>query len=135
MFVISESAWSAMFLGAAFKSIAILCASWLMALALSKRSAASRHILWTAAAAALVALPLLSISLPALRVPTGGLLAAVPSITFHADAKASKGGPIADAARSAARPGLPAPSAPSRLELALCLMLLWTAGAALALAQ
>ena len=135
MFVISESAWSAMFLGAALKSIAVLCAAWLIALGLRKRSAASRHLVWTAAAAALVALPLLSISLPVLRVHTGGLLAAVPSITFHADANASAGGPIADAARSATRPAAPAASTPWRLNLALCLMLLWTAGAALALAQ
>jgi TonB family protein len=135
MFVISESAWSAMFLGAAFKSIAVLCAAWLMALALRKRSAASRHLVWTAAAAALVALPLLSISLPALRVPTGGLLAAAPSITFHADANASGGGPAPRTAAPAARHAAPAPSAPWRLDLALCLMLLWTAGAAVALAQ
>src|ERR1039458_8165727 len=144
MFVISESAWSAMFLGAALKSIAVLCAAWLIALGLRKRSAASRHLVWTAAAAALVALPLLSISLPVLRVHTGGLLAAVPSITFHADANASAGGPITRAARSATRPAAPAASAPCsaaaasapwRLDLALCLMLLWTAGAALALAQ
>jgi len=133
MFVHSESVWSAMFLGAALKSIAVLCAAWLMALALRKRSAASRHLVWTAAAAALVALPLLSISLPVLRVPTGGLLAAVPSITFHADASASAGGAITRAAPPAARPATP--SAPRRLDLALCLMLLWTAGSALALAQ
>jgi TonB family protein len=90
---------------------------------------------WTAAAAALVALPLLSISLPALRVPTGGLLANAPSITFHADANASTVGPIARAASSAGRPAAPAPSSPWRLDLAFCLMLLWTAGTAAALAQ
>src|ERR1035438_246663 len=123
MFVISESAWSAMFLGAALKSIAVLCAAWLIALALRKRSAASRHIVWTAAAAALVALPLLSISLPALRVPTGGLLAAVPSITFHADANASAAGPITRAASSAARPAAPRRSAPWRFDAAPGLML------------
>src|ERR1017187_4235686 len=135
MFVISESAWSAMFLGAAFKSIAVLCAAWLMALALRRHSAASRHLVWTAAAAALVALPLLSISLPALRVPTGGLFAAAPNIIFRADANASAGGPISHAASPGVRPAAPAPSAPWRLDLALCLMLLWTAGSALALAQ
>ena len=135
MFVISESAWSAMFLGAALKSIAVLCAAWLMALALRKRSAASRHLVWTAAAAALVALPLLSISLPALRVPTGGLLAAAPGITFHADANASGGGPITRAASSAARPAAPRRSAPWRFDAALGLMLFWTAGTALVLAQ
>src|ERR1039458_6559271 len=134
MFVISESAWSAMFLGAALKSIAVLCAAWLIALALRKRSAASRHLVWTAAAAALVALPLLSISVPALRVPTGGLLSAAPGITFHAGAVASSGGPIPRAAPSAAHPAAHPPS-PWRLDLALCLMLLWTAGSALALAQ
>src|ERR1039458_5987845 len=131
MFVISESAWSAMFLGAALKSVAVLCAAWLMALALRKHSAASRHLVWTAAAAALVALPLLSLSLPALRVPT----AAVPSITFHADATASAGRPISRAASPNARPAAPPTSAPWRLNLATCLMLLWTAGTALALAQ
>jgi len=135
MFVINESAWSAMFLGAALKSIAVLCAAWLMALALRKRSAASRHLVWTAAAAALVALPLLSISLPALRVSTGGLLAAVPGITFHADATAAAGGPITRAASSAARPAAPAHTAPWRVDLVLCLMLLWTAGTAVALAR
>jgi len=134
MFVSSESAWSAMFLGAALNSIVVLCAAWLMAVALRKRSAASRHLVWTAAAAALVALPLLSISVPALRVPTGGLLAAVPNITFHADATASAGGPIAHGA-SGARRAAPARSAPWRLDPALWLMLLWTAGAALALVQ
>lgn len=135
MFVVSESAWSAMFLGAALKSIAVLCAAWLMALALRKRSAAARHLVWTAAAAALVALPLLSISLPALRVPTGGLLAAAPGITFQADAHASAGGPVTRAASSVVRRAAPAHTAPWRLDPALCLMLLWTAGTALALAQ
>jgi TonB family protein len=135
MFVISESAWSAMFLGAALKSVAVLCAAWLMALALRKHSAASRHLVWTAAAAALVALPLLSISMPALRVPTGGLLAAPPSITFHADANTSAGTAASHVASPNARPAAPPTSAPWRLNLATCLMLLWTAGTALALAQ
>jgi TonB family protein len=126
-----------MFLGAALKSVAVLCAAWLMALALRKRSAASRHLVWTAAAAALVALPLLSISLPALRVSTPGLLAAAPGIIFHADARASASGvgAMARDASPAAGTAAPARSVPWHLDLALCLMLLWTAGAALWLAQ
>src|SRR3954452_17948798 len=47
------------------KSTMILALAWLIALALGRRSAAARSLVWTAAFAALIALPLLSISLPA----------------------------------------------------------------------
>jgi TonB family protein len=137
MFILSESAWASMFAGAAIKSVAVLCAAWLMALALRKHSAASRHLVWTAAVAALVALPLFSLSLPAWRVETGGLLAAVPSVTFESDASAANAGPApaqTAAIRNTAPPVAAAP-APLRIDLPLCLMLLWTAGAALSLAQ
>src|SRR5260370_1602695 len=51
----------------ALKSTAILVAAWLCALLLRKRSAAARHLVWTAAAVAILALPILTGSLPALR--------------------------------------------------------------------
>ncbi|HXB68538.1 MAG TPA: TonB family protein [Candidatus Acidoferrales bacterium] len=70
---------------AALKSTLVLGAAWLMALALRGRSAAARHLVWTAAAAALLALPLLSISLPSLRLGAGGgLLPANLGLVFHA---------------------------------------------------
>ena len=50
--------------GIAIKSTMLLAAAWLAALILRARSAASRHIVWTACAAGLLALPLLSIWLP-----------------------------------------------------------------------
>jgi TonB family protein len=69
---------------AALKSTLVLGAAWLVALALRGRSAAARHLVWTAAAAALLALPLLSISLPSLRLGSGGgLLPANLGLVFH----------------------------------------------------
>src|SRR4030088_1004665 len=56
------------FVNVALKSTVVLGVAWLLAMVLRRRSAASRHLVWTAAAAALIALPLLSISLPSLRV-------------------------------------------------------------------
>src|SRR5260370_38855206 len=53
----------------ALKSTAILVAAWLCAFLLRKRSAAARHLVWTAAAGAVLALPILTVSLPALRLP------------------------------------------------------------------
>ena len=63
------SAWFSILMGAALKSTVVLGAAWLMAFLLRGRSAAARHLVWTAAAAAVLALPLLSVSLPALHVP------------------------------------------------------------------
>ncbi|HKA01082.1 MAG TPA: hypothetical protein VKE70_31435, partial [Candidatus Solibacter sp.] len=51
----------------AIKSGLVLAAAWLITLLLRRHSAASRHVVWTASAAAMLALPLLSISMPAMR--------------------------------------------------------------------
>jgi hypothetical protein len=53
----------------ALKSTVVLAVAALAALLLRRRSAAARHLVWTAAAVALLALPLLSGMLPSLRVP------------------------------------------------------------------
>ncbi|MCC6393552.1 MAG: TonB family protein [Bryobacterales bacterium] len=58
--------------GAALKSVLVLAAAWMAALALRRQSAAARHFVWSAAVAALLALPLLTLSLPALRIPPAG---------------------------------------------------------------
>jgi len=57
----------------AVKGTVILCAAWLVAWSLRGRSAATRHLVWTAAFAALLALPALTISLPQLRIPAPAL--------------------------------------------------------------
>src|ERR1035441_3151254 len=83
------SPWIAMLLGAALKSSIVLGAAWLLAFALRRRSAAARHLVWTAAAAALLALPLLSVSMPALRIRTSALAPFVPTVTFRTTAVAT----------------------------------------------
>lgn len=77
-----------LFAGVALKSAVVLGAAWLAALWLRKSSAATRHIVWTAAFAALLALPFLSMTLPALRVPVGGSLLG-SGFVFQANSSAS----------------------------------------------
>src|ERR1035441_2448456 len=74
----TASAWPIV-ASAALKSTLVLGAAWLMAYVLRGRSAAARHMVWTASAAALVALPFLSVGLPAwhLRWANAGLPAVV----------------------------------------------------------
>ncbi len=56
-------------IGIALKSAAILALAWGVAWLMRHRSAASRHVVWIAAAIALLALPFLSASLPDLKIP------------------------------------------------------------------
>jgi len=63
----TASAWPIL-ASAALKSTLVLGAAFLLSTLLRRRSAAARHIVWTASAAALVALPVLSMVLPAMRV-------------------------------------------------------------------
>src|ERR1035441_7222186 len=67
MFNWTASAWPIL-ASAALKSTLVLGVAWLIAWLLRGRTAGARHMVWTAAAAALVALPLLTVALPALRV-------------------------------------------------------------------
>ena len=67
-----------MLANAALKSTVVLAAASVIAWSLRKRSAAARHLVWTAAAAALLALPILStLRYPRLRIPakTAGAMA------------------------------------------------------------
>jgi TonB family protein len=74
--------------GAALKSVLILAAAWMAALAMRRQSAAARHFVWSAACAALLALPLLTLALPALRIPlTGSYLR--DGVVFRAVASAA----------------------------------------------
>jgi TonB family protein len=126
--------WFLLFAGAAVKSTAVLAVAWLAAFFLRRRSAAVRHLVWTGAAAAILALPFLSVSLPAVRIPgVAGLLPASTTVTFSADASAT----AETAARGTAeRPAAMAPGAASGLpDWRTMLMLLWAAGAAAVLAR
>jgi len=72
---VSESTWFSAIVGATLKSTVLLGGAWLVAFLLRRRSAAARHLVWTAAAAAVLALPFLSLSLPALPVHASSALA------------------------------------------------------------
>src|ERR1019366_2770368 len=103
MFNWTASAWPIL-ASAALKSTLVLGAAWLIAYLLRGRSAAARHMVWTASAAALVALPLLSVALPALRVRlANAVLPADAGIVFRATAATA-----AEAAGAAAAQQAPA---------------------------
>src|SRR5450432_1662943 len=119
---------------AALKSTFVLGAAWLVALAMRARSAAARHLVWTAAAAALLALPFLSVALQAL--PIGRAAAILPvnlGLVFHATGTAGVDAP-AVAMPSSPGAGKRAAGAPvPRLDGKSWLMLFWAAGVALSL--
>src|ERR1700689_472928 len=79
----STEAMFPIFIGAAVKSVAVLAAAWAVTFLMRKRSAASRHLVWTASAAALLALPFLSASLPQLQMPGGTLLSSMQAVMFQ----------------------------------------------------
>ena len=121
------------FVEAALKSTVVLSAAWLGVLALRGRSAAVRHVVWSAACAALLALPLLSMMLPSWRVPIAGSHL-VPGFLLHADAV----GAAQEGARQAAHDTaitVPLQSAPWLPGWPLLLTSLWAAGAAVSLGQ
>jgi TonB family protein len=130
MFNWTASAWPIL-ASAALKSTLVLGAAWLIAYLLRGRSAAARHMVWTAAAAALVALPLLTVALPALRVRVANaVLPADSGIVFRAAAKVPEpGGAVA--AKQAPAGRTPATAVPARgIDGKSALMLLWMAGIA-----
>ena len=128
------SEWFSFFVGAALKSTVVLGAAWSLAWALRGRSAALRHLVWTAAAAAVLALPFLSASLPVLRVPAvGALLPFDPAVVFQVASSAAvepPSSPVLPAAN--ARRAI---TAPRYGDWRIWLMLLWAAGAAAAFAR
>ena len=133
MWSFNESAWFPVFVLTAMKSAAVLGAAWLIAALMRRRSAAARHLVWTAAFAALLALPFLSAMMPPLHLSQSIPL---PDITFQATTGAT---PAADSAVAQAlrTSGVPAPGAPvpRRFDLRFWLMAIWAAGSALALLQ
>lgn len=123
----------AMFAMTALKSLALLAAAWVAAALAGRRSAAARHQVWTAAFAALLALPLLEVSLPPLRVQHSLPLA---DVVFRATAAAPVETAEARELVAAGAGGSHSVAPPARaIDLRVGLMLLWAAGALLALAQ
>ncbi len=77
---------------AAVKSVIVLAAAGLLAMVLRRCSAATRHMVWTAAFAGLLALPLFRVALPALPVNSwgpAGVVFRVVAGTLPADAHAA----------------------------------------------
>src|SRR4029453_6513069 len=121
----NESTWFAMCVGVALKSTVVLGAAWMAAFFLRGRPAAVRHLVWTAAAAAVLALPFLSISLPTLPVPIScALLPETPVGLKTTPPTAAERAASYTPRQSAA----PAPSSSWRPDWRLSLMLLWAAG-------
>lgn len=128
------SGWFSLFVGLALKSTAVLAVAWVAAFLLRGRSAAARHLVWTAAAAAVLALPFLSVSLPAVPVPGVAELlpastAAMFSATAPARAEAAGKSVAAGGATVAPRP------VPWRPDWKTWLMLVWAAGTAVMFAR
>src|SRR5260370_33950033 len=121
MFGWSETAWLSIVLGMALKITAVLCVVWLSAFLLLGWSAAARHLVWTAAAAAVVALPLLSLSLPALSVPGASALIPNVGVLFRTTATGHPDGAISQSPqRTSPPPSRPLPWHPDwRLSLML----------------
>ncbi len=85
----NEAGWMAFLASLALKTTALLTAAWLCAWMLRKRSASARHLVWTAAFAAALGLPALSVALPALQLPGAGWLTNVPALVFRVSATAA----------------------------------------------
>jgi TonB family protein len=111
------------------KSTVVLALAWLVALALGRRSAAARNLVWTAAFAILLALPLLTFSLPAWPHPfANGILPADSGVTFRTGVSVA-GGPQLTA--PVAQPAVPAKAAPAPMDVRRMAGLAWAGGALL----
>src|SRR6476646_595180 len=102
------SSWFAILMSVALKSTIVLGAAWIVAFLLRSRSAAARHLVWTAAAAAVLALPLLSVSLPGIQLPVfTSILPVNTGVVFRAIglASANDSGARSGAAVTPVKPG------------------------------
>jgi TonB family protein len=133
----NEAAETAFLLNLAVKSTALLAAAWLAAFAMRRQSAAGRHMVWMAAFAALLAMPVLSIAIPGLELPAPTWLPNASSQVFDANAT-SNGAASGDALSTSPSPNAASTrNAPagSNLDWPLWVMLIWCGGSAALLAQ
>jgi len=96
----NQSVWFSLFASTAAKSVALLGTAYIFAKLLARRSAASRHIVWTAAFLALLALPILSILLPRLHIAIDPSF--VPSNAVFQTAGSAERSPTESAAKPTA---------------------------------
>jgi TonB family protein len=113
--------------GLALKSTAVLASACLITLFLRGRSAAVRHLVWTAASAAVLMLPLLSVSLPALRVPLPAGATGPAAFQVFASARVPQGPHSTQTALPVRKAGAAAP-----VDWMPILVGLWAAGTLLA---
>jgi TonB family protein len=113
--------------GLALKSTAVLASAFLITLLLRGRSAAVRHLVWTAASAAVLMLPLLSVSLPALRVPLPAGASGPAEFQVSALARVAQGPHSAQAALPVRKVGAATP-----VDWMPILVGIWAAGTLLA---
>ena len=128
----------AILLAISLKSAAILAVAWLGTFFLRGRSAAARRLVWTAAAAAILALPALSMALPSWRVAAPQALAPTNvGLVFRVFATAAAQPDTASAAalNSAARAIGAGSGAPRRPDWRTWTIALWAAGCAALLLQ
>jgi TonB family protein len=123
--------------GLAIKSTSVLAAAWLIRWALEKQSAALRHTLWATTFAALAALLLFSVWLPALDVKVPAkLLEPATTLVVHNTHAANRAGAAGQGEAHAvgvSHPG-PRPSPWLSIPTATALLLLWACGFAASLA-
>src|SRR5690242_3787881 len=114
----------------AVKATAVLGLAWILALVCERRSAALRHLIWAGGFAAVVILPLLSISVPVLAVPVADSIPAA-GVAFRTAATVSPESPAA----AQSHPGLLATAASPRAPGPPWLLLVWAVGALLSMTQ
>jgi TonB family protein len=129
----NETLWFGILLSFALKSALVLGVAWLASLVLRRRSAAARHLVWTAASAAVLALPFLSVSLPALKVQSVATLAPGIAVLFETTATARSG--ASSNVQSHTRAASVTHSALWRPDWRVALLLVWAIGAAAAFLQ
>jgi TonB family protein len=129
----NESALFSMFVNAALKSTAVLGVAWLANLLLRRASAASRHLVWTGAAAAIVALPLLAVLLPALHAPV--FLAPINTGVLFQTTVTASGAANGTSASSSVPAAVSLAHSSWKPDWMLYIMLAWVAGAAFGLLQ
>jgi TonB family protein len=120
------------FTGLALKSTAVLACAWFITMLLRGRSAAWRHLVWTAASAAVLGLPLMSVSLPAWRVPVSSTTAGPASFEVSGSARALS---QPRSARSGSATPASQPAGRRPIDWAPIALSIWAVGALLALAR
>ena len=125
--------WYSILAGVAVKATAVVAVAWFTAVLLRGRSAAARHLVWTSAAAAVLALPLFTIGLPVLQVSAPSrLLPEFRVFSFSSTASAAPVSAVPGAATERT-PTTPRTPSPWPADWRVWLVLLWAAGATVAL--